>query len=316
MQHKHMQHKHMQHKNIIWDIIIIGAGTAGLSAAIYARRAGRSVLVLEEDYYGGQIVNAPHIENYPAIKEMSGFDFAQALYEQALNLGAEVVFEKVLSFKNTETAKAVATKEKEYPCRSIIVATGAKHRVLGLFREKELTGKGVSYCAACDGAFFKGRTVAVYGGGNTALQDALYLAEECREVYLIHRRNEYRAEQGLQEKVKRKSNILPLPENRVTELLGEEKLNGIVMENTVSFQKQELAVDGLFVAIGYEPDNKRFEDMITLDEAGYVAAGEDCHTNMGGVFAAGDCRTKKIRQLVTAASDGAVAALAACAYIG
>ena len=195
------------------DLIIIGAGTAGLSAAIYGCRAGKKVLVFEENYYGGQIVNTPHIENYPAIKQISGFDFAKALYDQAVELGAELVFQKVLSIKNTETGKAVVTKEGEYPCKSIILATGAKHRTLGLTKEQELTGKGVSYCATCDGAFFRGRTTAVFGGGNTALSDALYLAEGCKTVYLIHRRNEYRAEVSLQEKVKQKENIIPVLES-------------------------------------------------------------------------------------------------------
>ena len=297
------------------DLIIIGAGTAGLSAAIYGCRAGKKVLVFEENYYGGQIVNTPHIENYPAIKQISGFDFAKALYDQAVELGAELVFQKVLSIKNTETGKAVVTKEGEYPCKSIILATGAKHRTLGLTKEQELTGKGVSYCATCDGAFFRGRTTAVFGGGNTALSDALYLAEGCKTVYLIHRRNEYRAEVSLQEKVKQKENIIPVFESKVAELLGDESLTGITVENVSTKEQKEIAVDGLFIAIGYAPDNKRFEDMVTLDDYGYIVAGEDCKTSMGGVFAAGDCRTKQVRQLTTAAADGAVAALAACEYM-
>lgn len=299
----------------MYDIIIIGAGTAGLSAAIYGCRAGKKVLVLEENYYGGQIVNTPHIENYPAIKQISGFDFAKALYDQAVELGTEIIFEKAYSIKNTETGKAVVTKDREYPCKSIILATGAKHRNLGLEKERELTGKGISYCAACDGAFFRGKTVAVFGGGNTALSDVLYLAEGCKKVYLIHRRNEYRAEAGLQGKLKQKDNIIPILESKVVGLLGEETLTGVEIENVVSGEKKELAVDGLFIAIGYAPDNKRFEDMVALDDYGYIVAEEDCKTSMGGIFAAGDCRTKQIRQLTTAAADGAVAALAACEYM-
>ncbi len=299
----------------MYDLIIIGAGTAGLSAAVYGCRAGKKVLVLEENYYGGQIVNTPHIENYPAIKQISGFDFAKALYDQAVDLGAEIVFQNALSIKNTETGKVVVTKEAEYPCKSIILATGAKHRNLGLEKEKELTGKGISYCATCDGAFFRGRTAAVFGGGNTALTDALYLAEGCKTVYLIHRRNEYRAEAGIQEKIKQKENIVPILESKVVGLTGDESLTGIVIEHVTTKEQKEISVDGLFIAIGYTPDNKRFEDMVTLDDYGYIVAGEDCKTSMGGVFAAGDCRTKQVRQLTTAASDGAVAALAACEYM-
>ena len=185
----------------MYDIVIIGAGTAGLSAAIYACRAGKRVLVLEENYYGGQIVNTPHIENYPGIRQISGFDFAAGLYEQAKELGTEIVFAKAESIRNTDTAKEVVTAAEIYPCKSIILATGAKNRLLGLKKEKELTGKGISYCAACDGAFYRGKTVAVSGGGNTALQDAMHLAEGCEKVYLIHRRAEFRAEAQLQERI-------------------------------------------------------------------------------------------------------------------
>ncbi len=299
----------------MYDLIIIGAGTAGLSAAVYGCRAGKKVLVLEENYYGGQIVNTPHIENYPGIKQISGFDFAKALYDQAVELGADIIFQKVQFVKNTETGKIVVTNEEEYPCKSIILATGAKHRTLGLEKERELTGKGISYCATCDGAFFRGKTVAVFGGGNTALTDALYLAEGCKTVYLIHRRNEYRAEAGIQEKIKQKENIIPILESKVVGLTGDESLTGIVIEHVTTKDQKEISVDGLFIAIGYAPDNKRFEDMVTLDDYGYIVAGEDCKTSMGGVFAAGDCRTKQVRQLTTAAADGAVAALAACEYM-
>ena len=297
------------------DLIIIGAGTAGLSAAIYGCRAGKKVLVFEENYYGGQIVNTPHIENYPAIKQISGFDFAKALYDQAVELGAEIVFQKALSIKNTETGKAVITKEGEYPCKSIILATGAKHRTLGLMKEQQLIGKGISYCATCDGAFFRGRVAAVFGGGNTALSDALYLAEGCKKVYLIHRRNEYRAEASLQARIKQKDNIIPVLESKVIGLLGDESLTGVIVEHVATKEQKEIPVDVLFIAIGYAPDNKRFEDMIRLDDYGYIVSGEDCKTSMGGIFAAGDCRTKQVRQLTTAAADGAVAALAACEYM-
>jgi len=300
----------------MYDIVIIGAGTAGLSAAIYARRAGKKVLVLEENYYGGQIVNTPHIENYPGIKQISGFDFAYGLYEQAKELGMEIAYTKAEAIRNTDVAKEVVTATETYPCRAIILATGAKNRMLGLQHEKELTGKGVSYCATCDGAFYRGKTVAVAGGGNTALEDAIHLAQGCKKVYLIHRRAELRAEQHLQDRLSEKENIILMLESRIVELVGENSLEGIVVEHLSDNQKEQIKVDGLFIAIGQEPDNYRFQDMVDLDEKGYIVAKEDCKTSMGGVFAAGDCRTKTVRQLTTAAADGAVAALAACEYIG
>lgn len=298
------------------DIIIIGAGTAGLSAAIYARRAGKSVLVMEEAYYGGQIVNAPHIENYPGIKNISGFDFATGLYEQATGLGAEFKFAKAEFVQNTDTGKEVIAGGEKYPCKSVILATGAKNRPIGLKKEKELIGKGISYCATCDGAFYKGKTVAVFGGGNTAVADAIYLADGCETVYLIHRRNAFRAEKELQERLSSKKNIQLILESKVTGLLGEDKLTGITIENVATKECMELQVDGLFVAIGQMPDNYRFENMVELDEYGYIMAGEACKTATSGIFVAGDCRAKEVRQLTTAAADGTVAALAACDFIG
>lgn len=300
----------------MYDIVIIGAGTAGLSAAIYACRAGKRVLVLEEAYYGGQIVNTPHVENYPGIKQISGFDFANGLYEQATALGADIVFTKAESIQNTDNGKEVIAGEERYHCKSIILATGAKNRVAGLEKEKELTGKGVSYCATCDGAFYRGKTVAVLGGGNTAVADALYLADECKTVYLIHRRKEFRAEMQLQERLAEKNNIVQVLESQITKLIGEEHLTGIEVENILTMKTKEIQVDGLFVAIGQTPDNYRFENVVELDDYGYIKAGEDCKTTSEGIFAAGDCRTKQVRQLTTAAADGSVAALAACEYIG
>lgn len=300
----------------MYDVVIIGAGTAGLSAAIYAKRAGKSVMVLEEAYYGGQIVNTPHVENYPGIKEISGFDFATGIYEQAVELGTEIVFAKAEEIRNADTGKEILAGGVTYPCKSIILATGSKNRPLGLEHERELTGKGISYCATCDGAFFKGKTVAVFGGGNTAVADALYLSDTCETVYLIHRRNEFRAEKELQQRLSGRKNIVSLMEKRVTALFGNDSLTGIEIEDVVTGEKTELKTDGLFVAIGRMPDNYRFENVVELDKNGYIMAGEDCKTKTGGIFAAGDCRTKQVRQLTTAAADGAVAALAACEYVG
>ena len=296
------------------DIVIIGAGTAGLSAAIYALRAGKSVLILEQLAYGGQIINTPEVENYPGIKSISGFDFAQGLYEQATALGAELKFEQVTGIEDG-AVKKVKTSGGEYECGAIILATGAKNRPLGLDREQQLIGSGISYCATCDGAFFKGRTVAVNGGGNTALEDALFLSNYCSKVYLIHRRDEFRGEAKQVEKLKAKENIEFVLNSTITELVGDDELSGVKVHDKVSGEDRLIEVEGLFIAIGQMPENAAFAPLIALDGAGYIVAGEDCKTNVEGIFAAGDCRTKTVRQLTTAAADGAVAALAACAYI-
>ena len=297
------------------DIVIIGAGTAGLSAAIYALRAGKSVLLLEQLSYGGQIVNTPEVENYPGIKNISGFDFAQGLYEQAEALGAKLEYTKVTGITDGET-KTVHTEGGDYPCKAVIIATGAKNRPLGLPREEELVGSGVSYCATCDGAFFRKRPVAVNGGGNTALEDALFLSNYCSKVYLIHRRDEFRGEAKQVEQLRAKENVEFVLNATITALIGDDELKAVEVTDKNSGEKKELAVDGLFIAIGQMPENTAFAPLIALDGAGYVQAGEDCRTNVEGIFTAGDCRTKTVRQLTTAAADGAVAALAACAYIG
>ncbi len=295
------------------DIIIIGAGTAGLSAAIYALRAGKSVLLMEQLTYGGQIINTPEVENYPGIKSISGFDFAQGLYEQAEALGAELKYEQVTGIEDGEVKK-VRTAGGEYECKAIILATGAKNRPLGLDKETEFIGSGISYCATCDGAFFKGRVVAVNGGGNTALEDALFLSNYCKKVYLIHRRDEFRGEAKQAEKLKEKENIEFVLNATITELLGDDELKGVKVHDKISGVDKDIELDGLFIAIGQMPENAAFAPLIELDKGGYIVAGEDCKTNVEGIFAAGDCRTKTVRQLTTAAADGAVAALAACAY--
>ena len=298
------------------DIIIVGAGTAGLSAAIYGLRAGKSVLVLEGEVYGGQIINTPEIENYPGIKKVSGFEFATNLYEQAVDLGAEVVFEKVKSIVSDNENKKVITDNNEYICRAIILATGAKNRTLNLEGEKELVGAGVSYCATCDGAFFRGRDVAVNGGGNTALEDALFLSNYCNKVYIIHRRDKFRGEEKLHEKLLKKENVEFVLDSVVAELIREDALKAVKVRNVKDNSERVIEIAGLFVAIGQVPENRSFENVIELDETGYIKGLEDCKTNEDGVFVAGDCRTKTVRQLATAAADGAVAALAACEYIG
>ena len=297
------------------DIIIVGAGPAGLTAAIYARRAGMNTVVYEAESYGGQIINTPEIENYPAIAKISGFDFADGLYKQAEALGAEIKFDKVTEIRPVEGGFEVATEYSgTETCKAVVLAVGAKNRHMGIAREEELTGKGVSYCATCDGAFYKGKTVAVTGGGNTAVEDAIYLCGMAEKVYLVHRRNEFRAEETLVNAAKAIENLEFVTPYVVKELKGEPKLSSVVLENREDGSEKELTVDGLFVAIGQEPATASFKDLVTLS-GGYIEAGEDCRTNIPGIFAAGDGRTKKVRQLTTACADGAVAALAAVDFI-
>lgn len=299
----------------MYDVIIVGAGTAGLSAGIYTVRAGKTALILEAAAYGGQIINTPDIENYPGIAHISGFDFATGLYNQAKELGAEVRFEKVERIREEGDRKRVITSQGEYEAKAVILATGAKNRELGLPREKELVGRGVSYCATCDGMFFRNKVVAVNGGGNTALEDAQVLAQFCERVYLIHRRDAFRGDEAEIERVKNKLNIELVLNARIAELLEDENgLCGLRLENTRSGEQSDLKVDGLFVAIGQEPDNRSFAENVELDEKGYIRAGEDLKTRSAGIFTAGDCRTKSVRQLTTAAADGAIAAIAAVAY--
>ena len=299
-----------------YDIVIVGAGTAGLSAAIYAVRAGKSVIVLEATTHGGQIVNTPEVENYPGIKKISGFEFANNLYEQAKSLGAEVVYEKVNSIEVNGEEKIVHTATEDYQAKAVILATGAKNRPLGLEHEKEWIGAGISYCATCDGMFYRGKDVAVAGGGNTALEDAIFLTNYCRKVYLIHRRDAFRGEEKLLQTLKEKPNVEFVLNANITRLIGEDGVDGVEVEDKNTHEKRVLDVMGLFVAIGQMPENSEFINVVDLDKGGYIEAKEDCKTKTKGIFTAGDCRTKKVRQLATAASDGAIAALAACEYIG
>lgn len=298
----------------MYDVIIIGAGTAGLSAAIYTSRAGKNTLLLEGYIPGGQIVSSKEIENYPGIKHISGADFASALYEQALSLGASIKYDNATSIESLPDKKVVKTSETSYECKSIIIATGATKRPLGLEMEKELTGLGVSYCAICDGAFFKGKEVAVVGGGNTAIEDAIFLSAYCKKVYLIHRKDSLRAESRLVETLEARENVSFVLESLVTKLHGSKHLEGISVKNK-SGVETFLPVNGLFVAVGQIPANDFCSHIIALNEEGYIIADEDCRTNEEGIFVAGDCRTKAIRQLTTASSDGTIAGLAACEYI-
>lgn len=296
------------------DIVIIGGGPAGLTAALYARRAGKSVLVLERDAFGGRITWSPRVENYPGIDSITGTELADRLLAQAMEPGAETELEEVTGIRDENGEKTVlCASGAEYPARAVIIATGAKPRPLGIEREEELSGSGVSYCAVCDGAFYNGRDVAVVGGGNSALEDALLLSETCRRVYLIHRRGEFRAERALSDALRRRDNIELVLEARVLELLGGDTLRGVLIDQRG--QRRELRVDGLFIAVGACPDNAAFGGLLALDPAGYAASGEDCRTPTPGVFVAGDCRAKEVRQLTTAVGDGAAAALAAVKWL-
>ena len=296
------------------DLLIVGGGPAGMTAAIYGCRAGLNCLVLEGNTPGGQMVNTPEIENYPAFPKAEGWQLAQEMYRQAEKLGAVFRFEKVLSASLAGKEKKVVTAKGEYRADAVILANGVKRRKLGCPGEDRLSGKGVSYCAYCDGAFFKGRDTAVIGGGNTALEDALYLSGLCREVFLIHRREEFRGEERLLDQVKQRENIRLLPSCQVKKIAGEEKVERLVLEQKDGKERQ-LLVQAVFIAIGLEPDNGAFREELLLDENGYIAADESCQTNLPGVFAAGDTRKKSLRQIVTAVSDGAAAAVAAKQYL-
>jgi len=296
------------------DIIIIGAGPAGMTAAIYARRASKTVLVLEAMSYGGQIINTPDIENYPVAAHISGFDFATKVYEQAKALGAAFKFEKAVEIRDNGDSKTVVTAKNAYDAKAVIIATGSENRKLGIEGEDKLVGRGVSYCATCDGAFFRNKQVAVVGGGNTALEDALYLADIAETVYLIHRRDQFRGEDSTVEKLRQRANVQFVYNSQVTRLNADKRLQSIEVTDKQG-NVTTLEVSGLFVAVGRIPENQNFASVVELDGAGYALAAENCRTKTPGVFVAGDNRVKEVRQLVTATADGAVAATEAIKFI-
>jgi len=291
----------------MYDIIIVGAGPAGLTAALYALRANKKVLILESNNYGGQIINASIIENYPGISNISGFDYATNLYNQVKKYGADIKYEKVIKIDKN---KYVTTNKDVYLARSIIIATGAKNRKLKLENEEKFIGKGISYCATCDGNFYKDKIVAVVGGGNTALEDALYLSNIVRKVYLIHRRAEFRGENAYVDDLKNRENIEFILNANIISLRGNEKLESIEVKNELN-EVFSINVDGLFIAIGQEPKNDIFKDIIDIDESGYIISSDGVHTNCDGIYVAGDARSKELRQLTTAVSDGSIAATVA-----
>ncbi len=297
------------------DIIIIGAGTAGLTAAIYARRAGLSCTVFEKYSPGGQIVNSPSIENYPGMYGVSGYDYSMALLEQAQKLGTELEFSEVLSTCLSDKTKKVITASGEFEAKAVIIANGAEKRKIGCKGEEEFAGRGVSYCSTCDGAFFKGKTVAVVGGGESAFEDAEYLSQICDKVYLIHRRDSFSAAKSAVDSVLKKKNVTMLTNSVVEEIKGDSAVSSVVIKNRANKSTVEIPLSAVFVAIGLVPSNGMFESVLKLDSYGYIDSGENCLTDCPGVFVAGDTRTKALRQLVTAAADGATAATAAADYI-
>ena len=301
----------------MYDIIIIGGGPAGLTAALYAARAGKRAAVLERAAAGGQILNAPLVENYPALPRVSGADFSEALLAQAESVGAEMLYEEALSAEKTGGGFLVKTDAAERACRALILATGLTHRALGLPGEAELVGAGVSYCAVCDGAFYRDRDVAVVGGGDTALQDALFLSNTCRSVTVLVRRDRLRGEAARAEQLQRKPNVKFLFQHTVEGFITspDGALAGLTVRDHAADAARTLAVDGLFLAVGQRPESGAFAALAATDAGGYFIAGEDAATGSPGVFAAGDCRTKGVRQLATAVGDGAAAALAACRYL-
>ncbi len=297
---------------MIYDIIVIGGGPAGLTAAVYARRANKTVLVMEKGTFGGQITSSPKVENIPGFISVSGNEFAEALMEQAMELGAEVECLEALSVTDGEV-KTVTTDDGDYQARALIIATGTKHRLLGLEREEDFIGNGISFCAVCDGAFYADKTVAVIGGGNSALQEAILLSKTCKQVYVVQNLDYFTGEEKLIEELKATENIVPITGAVVAELLGNDELSGIKIKR--GDVVEELKIDGMFTAIGLIPQNEIFTSLIKLNDYGYVDSDEGCLTSADGIFVAGDCRSKRIRQVATAAADGAVAALAACDYL-
>jgi len=290
----------------LYDVIIIGSGPAGLSAAIYAKRAKLSSLTIEANFAsGGQVLNTYEVDNYPGLPGISGMDLGSTLRAHAEKMGAEFSRERVKELVLDEEIKIVRTRKNEYHARTVLLATGAEHRALNVPGEKELSGMGVSYCATCDGAFFKDKTVAVIGGGDVAVEDAIFLAGLCEKVYLIHRRDSLRAAKSLQEKLFTLPNVELVWNAAVEEITGEAFVTGVQLLDTQTKEERFVAADGIFIAVGIQPVSESFKSLVKTDEAGYICAGEDCCTSVTGIFAVGDVRTKKLRQIVTAVADGA-----------
>lgn len=301
----------------MYDVIVVGGGIAGMTAALYARRNGKTALILEKNGFGGQITYSPKVENYPGYQQISGNELADLLLEQAMAQGAEAEIERVTEIRRENGFFRVLTEdENAYESKAVILAAGVKHRMLGIPGEYDFVGNGISFCAVCDGDFYRGQTVAVAGGGNSALQEAILLADTCKEVIMVQDLDFFTGEKKSQDALFSRKNVRAITGTAIRELRSTDgKMTGLLLEDRKTGKKTELACDGLFVAIGLIPDNDPFKGLVPLDEYGYLDAGESCETGVPGVFAAGDCRHKTVRQLTTAAGDGSVAAVAACRYI-
>lgn len=301
----------------MYDIIIVGAGPAGLTAALYARRAEKRVLVIEKETFGGQITHSPRVENYPGFESLSGSELGGKLFDHALALGADIELDTVTGIREADGGIEVLCEGGAHTAKSVIIATGSRHRNLGLEGEERFVGEGISYCAVCDGAFYKGKTVAVIGGGNSALQEAVLLSESCAHVTIVQNLGFLTGEEALQNILRGRSNVDFIFNATVEALLGDTEFAGITVRDAETGATRDLNVDGIFVCIGQVPENGAFADVVTLNDRGYVVADEAClpTSTLPGVFVAGDCRTKAIRQVTTATADGAVAALAACRYL-
>ncbi|MDO4986873.1 MAG: thioredoxin-disulfide reductase [Candidatus Saccharibacteria bacterium] len=298
-----------------YDVAIIGAGAAGLTAAIYAVRAGKKTAVFEKLVAGGQIVNTPKISNYPGTPGISGAAWSQALEKQASDLGAEMIYDEVLQLEQVDNGFKLSTEDESYTARTVIVATGLNERKMEVPGEAKFIGRGVSFCATCDGSFYKDKTVAVVGGGNTALSDALYLSDLAKKVYLVHRRTEFRGEFALQEKIKTRKNVELVLGYMPIEVVGDKRVTGLKIREREGTLEKTLGVDGIFVAVGKIPSNQLIADLVELDEAGYAITDDRCSTKTPGLFVAGDGRVKELRQLVTATADGAISASSAIDFL-
>lgn len=297
----------------MYDIVVIGAGPAGMTAALYAARADRDVLLLEKESFGGQVVFSPKIENYPGFMQMSGNEFADKLVEQVLSQGVTVELDEAVEIRDGKTKTVVCASGAEYECGAVIIATGSRHRMLGLENEERFIGNGISFCAVCDGAFYAGQTVAVIGGGNSALQEAVLLSDICKKVTIVQNLDFLTGEGKLVSLLAKRDNVEYIYGATVERFLGDSELTGLILDQKGT--KLRLDVDGVFVAIGQVPVNDAFAPVTDIDQRGYIVSGEDCLTKTPGLFVAGDCRTKNIRQITTACGDGATAAMTACRYL-
>lgn len=300
----------------MYDMIIIGSGPAGLSAAIYGKRAGLNLLVIEKNpMSGGQILNTYEVDNYLGLPGINGFDMGMKFREHAEKLGVAFCEAMVTGITYEGETKIVHTEQEDFQAKTLILSTGANHAHLNVPGEKELTGMGVSYCATCDGAFYRGKTVAVVGGGDVALEDAIYLARFCEKVYVIHRRDEFRGAQILQDELTALSNVEILYSHIVEAIAGEEQVESLELKDAKTGEKKILAVNGVFIAVGIQPSTEIFQDLVACDNSGYLLAGEDGATDKEGIYVAGDARKKPLRQIITAVADGANAAVSAVSYL-